>query len=702
MVADKIFDLSISSKLVYQSDIPIKGKTFVKVFIDRAGEGTWEVIDGSNYQLINDSLVFTERPTGSLLIMQVATTPSELQQTPTDTSLLLTIKEDIKTLVANLGVIVVVHDSLDKVTVVADNIIPLSSIYTDIVPNLTEILQADTNAQKASTSATQALGYRNEAEAFSISNVFIVNTIEDLVTVPSNYTTAIVKDTNRGGTFIWSATGTANGGTVFAGATGFWHRQYSGAVNVKWFGYGLNGRLFLYVSKTGSDSNNGFTPLTPFLTIQKAIDFIATLDKSYSSVQIIIGDGVYQEAIDIPNNLVNKDTYLRFTGSVQSLQQDPSTWTGVIIDGTLEDGNNTKGFNIGAYNNVECEYILFKNWYNNSLTNTQQVQVAVNVEQFANAYFYGCAAIGNGFNNIYVNPMGRAVITGGVYDGSRYVINNTGGRLSMSANSSSERSIIKNGLEYGLYAKHQSSSVLDYTEFENNGQIAAASSYGSALFAYKSGTSIDTRSCVFNKNNIVYNARGGFIASHPNLPDIMGSAANLNDRIWLNKGYGADDLINYTSLAGRDITRGFGGGSVTGTTPALAYSSGATIPKSYLMNTDQYIMIEIWGSNNAGGDAQCLPSLYDNVSGTRYQLETFLVPNSETFKLQLLVQASTGGRVASVFWNSIGASKGGKYVGQNVVNPINFATADLEFQVWGTTTSTNTLTIRKATCVLWG
>lgn len=132
MVADKIFDLTVSSQLVYQSDISIKGKTFVKVFIDRAGEGTWEVIDGNDYQLINDSLVFTERPTGSLLIMQVATTPSELQQTPTDISLLLTIKEEIKTLVANLGDLVVISESVDKVIVVANNISSVNIVATNI------------------------------------------------------------------------------------------------------------------------------------------------------------------------------------------------------------------------------------------------------------------------------------------------------------------------------------------------------------------------------------------------------------------------------------------------------------------------------------------------------------------------------------------------------------------------------------------
>jgi len=65
---------------------------------------------------------------------------------------------------------------------------------------------------------------------------YTVSTVGDLASVPSSYTTAIVKDLDRGGTFIWSSTGTANGGTVFAGATGYWNRQYSGAINVKWFG----------------------------------------------------------------------------------------------------------------------------------------------------------------------------------------------------------------------------------------------------------------------------------------------------------------------------------------------------------------------------------------------------------------------------------------------------------------------------------
>lgn len=40
-----------------------------------------------------------------------------------------------------------------------------------------------------------------------------------------------------GGVFYWSATGSDDGGTVFAASTnGYWHRIYSGAINVRWFG----------------------------------------------------------------------------------------------------------------------------------------------------------------------------------------------------------------------------------------------------------------------------------------------------------------------------------------------------------------------------------------------------------------------------------------------------------------------------------
>jgi hypothetical protein len=65
----------------------------------------------------------------------------------------------------------------------------------------------------------------------------VVADIDELLLLNTNKeinTTAIVKDSNRGGVFNYDGaqSGVNNGGTIFNG----WVRQYDGAVNVKWFG----------------------------------------------------------------------------------------------------------------------------------------------------------------------------------------------------------------------------------------------------------------------------------------------------------------------------------------------------------------------------------------------------------------------------------------------------------------------------------
>ena len=66
-----------------------------------------------------------------------------------------------------------------------------------------------------------------------------VNTVEDLASIanPSINDTVVVTEEGRGGVFIYRVDGTSNDGTIFdSSSTGKWHRQYEGAINVKWFG----------------------------------------------------------------------------------------------------------------------------------------------------------------------------------------------------------------------------------------------------------------------------------------------------------------------------------------------------------------------------------------------------------------------------------------------------------------------------------
>ena len=77
-------------------------------------------------------------------------------------------------------------------------------------------------------------GTRGAKAVTSDQIVVAVETINDFPANPETGDTVIVKDNNRGGTFIYDATQSAvnNSGTIFNG----WVRQYSGAINVKWFG----------------------------------------------------------------------------------------------------------------------------------------------------------------------------------------------------------------------------------------------------------------------------------------------------------------------------------------------------------------------------------------------------------------------------------------------------------------------------------
>ena len=56
-----------------------------------------------------------------------------------------------------------------------------------------------------------------------------------------------------------------------------------------------------FVSTTGSDSNDGLTALTPFLTIQHAVDVVAALDLSIYSVTISVASGTYTGTIALKN-----------------------------------------------------------------------------------------------------------------------------------------------------------------------------------------------------------------------------------------------------------------------------------------------------------------------------------------------------------------------------------------------------------------
>lgn len=454
----------------------------------------------------------------------------------------------------------------------------------------------------------------------------------------------------------------------------------------------------LYVSPSGNNTNDGLTSSQPRLTIQGCVDVVNRWGPVVGRQQIIGAAGTYAESVTLPDGLAQENNYLEFKfPSAPGVRGDPSSWPvgGAILDGTGLTGN---GFAVGRYNKVYIEYLLVRDWYDTGLSATQQVVSGITVDEFSLLYTYGVSAQGNGWNNIYIEPCGVAIVTGGILDGARYGINNTAGRLSLTANGSTYTTV-RNALEYGLYAKHNSSAVLDYTEFVNCGQVAGAESYGAALFAYKSGTSIDTRNCTFKQNNIVYHSRsGGHIATAIPSTDTLGTGGDVNDRIWMVEGFGNNDAINYRSIAPRDLAQVFTIATTTSTVTTTVVDNICTVPAEYFQNTDQYMEIEIYGS--ASTQAAVVRPTWTSSAPTNYGFGVFSVAANTEFKIKLLIYP-TGAASQFVQFDNIGATSTGASIGNTTSTGV-FGTLSMTFKVRGEVTSGGTLEIKRVRVVLWG
>lgn len=350
----------------------------------------------------------------------------------------------------------------------------------------------------------------------------------------------------------------------------------------------------LYVAPDGSSVNDGIDASRP-ITIGKAIAVLDASGPIRGRQQIVGAPGVYSEIVAIPRGLALNNNYLEFKFPPSpGVRGDPENWPvdGAILDGAAFRDTSTNGFDVGAYNNVSVEYLLFRGWKRNGVADTSQVKNAVNVNEFANLYLLNCCGFGNGWCNVSINPRGRCVITGGDYLGARYVINNTGGRLSFTANASTYTRV-RGGLEYGLYQKHDSSTVMDYTEFSDNGKHPAAVGYGAAIFAYKSNASVDTRGCKFYRNNIDFNLRGGVLST--SIPDdnVYGVGADASSKRFLVQGNGSDDMQDWRARGVREINRATGGSSFANTTLALIHDPYAEIRSGYFCDNLQRLDIDV-------------------------------------------------------------------------------------------------------------
>ena len=200
MISDKSFSINLNPSKLFASDYPIKSKAYCRVFIDSIGEGTWSVIADTAYDVINDTVVFATIPIGKYLVIQVATTPAELTQTPTESTTILTIKNEIKTVSSNASSIITVSDNIESiksvktsladVTVVKNNIGNVN-IVADNIDNVNTVALNTTNINLVKNNTTNI-----NTVAGNNTNISVVSSnIDNVNTVAGNNTNInIVKD----------------------------------------------------------------------------------------------------------------------------------------------------------------------------------------------------------------------------------------------------------------------------------------------------------------------------------------------------------------------------------------------------------------------------------------------------------------------------------------------------------------------------
>lgn len=107
--------MSINTKLftpngvnkIFSSDVPIKGKDYVGVYVSTSGlTDSYVRAISTEYEVVNDSVVFYIAPTGLFLRLLVATNRAELVNTPSNIAMVATFKDNLQLIADNLDYLI--------------------------------------------------------------------------------------------------------------------------------------------------------------------------------------------------------------------------------------------------------------------------------------------------------------------------------------------------------------------------------------------------------------------------------------------------------------------------------------------------------------------------------------------------------------------------------------------------------------------
>lgn len=179
---------------------------------------------------------------------------------------------------------------------------------------------------------------------------FTVNTVEELLTLSGEENqVVVVSDENRGGTFIYrSAKATTNdGGVTFNG----WCRQYSGAVNVKWFGQNIQKTID---SRNSFEFDKGIILINSNITLPQTPQnngFVMS-GKGYCVTDPIESSYRYMSATLLKVNSIITGSLFDFKDTLGVVINDLSVHGNYMVDTLFHYRSQYAGSGVSTFKNV--------------------------------------------------------------------------------------------------------------------------------------------------------------------------------------------------------------------------------------------------------------------------------------------------------------------------------------------------------------
>jgi len=181
-VQSTFFDIGTIPARTFASSKTIASKSHVAVFIQSAPAGSYVIVNSTQWELINNSVVFPDNVIGNGLEVRVADSPDELETSPSDISIVASIATEVSTvsgIASSVSKVAPISTDVTKVAAVdldvaaispyindvhstGQNIVDVSAVATDIADvvtcsnNIAAIIDAPNQAASASSSASSA------------------------------------------------------------------------------------------------------------------------------------------------------------------------------------------------------------------------------------------------------------------------------------------------------------------------------------------------------------------------------------------------------------------------------------------------------------------------------------------------------------------------------------------------------------------